>query len=102
MEIEKSNNNKMQSLNYLRNIIFFNNRLRNKIIYFKPEILKEEFEHSYLCELEFNKLKINYLEKHFDPGTFKDEKMKEFEQEMEDLKKIYEEGSFMKLFEYKP
>ena len=36
----------------LGNIIFFYNRLKNKILNFEPEILKEKFENLYKYELD--------------------------------------------------
>ena len=74
----------MELRNDLGNIIFYYNRLKNKILNFKPEILKEKYERQYSYELKSIENKLYYLKKKFEPGSFKDEKIQEFEQEIED------------------
>ena len=63
MKNEKRNENKNKNKNVLSNIIFYYNRLKNKILNFEPEILKEKFEGSYLYELNSIEDKLDYLKK---------------------------------------
>ena len=82
------------------NILLYYKKLRDKWLNFKPETIKDLYERNYSSKLDDLESNINFAEKLIESGSYKDEKIHDFEQEIETFKKIYEEGSFFKLIDY--
>ena len=82
------------------NILLYYEKLRNKLLNFKPETLKDLYERNYSIKLRDLESNLYLAKELIEPGSYKDKKIHDFEQEIETFKKIYEEGSFFKLIDY--
>ena len=82
------------------NILLYYKNLRDKLLNIKPKNLKDLYESDYSYILNNLKTKLNSAKKLIEPSSYKDEKIHDLEQEIEDFKKLYKKESFLKSFDY--
>ena len=69
------------------NVLLYYKQLKKKLSNFKPETIEDLYERNYLSKLNDLETNLNFANKLIEPGSYKDEKIHDFEQEIETLKK---------------
>ena len=69
------------------NILLYYEKLRNQLLNINHKNLKDLYECNYSSKLHNLELNLYLAKKLIEPGSYKDEKIHDFEQEIETLKK---------------